>query len=322
MINKLHYIIYSSILIIIIGCNGDIFIDDYLPGEPDEIIISETDNGKEINFKSDNWSLIKVFCEMSYPFTINAYNLNGELTYLPFDEKEPGTVHYTSDYIDVRIEKKSGKKLKITLNENLLDEDVKMLLIVGNDFKQKQINLVLAPTQKYQIDRVVYDWNKFEVHKGGLIEVQSLTVDNQKNDTPLTIGFFPFMNSNREVDFYDPTVPHFDNVYSKLLGNPLPEIIIPDIVDGGLVLLDTKVELDVGTQHLPTGLDKKLVVDVTIDPFDIRKVIVYNEFISYSVPYKIYLSNPKIGKELTFSGKLNSGEPIDYLIFKRRVDEN
>lgn len=197
-----------------------------------------------------------------------------------------------------------------------------MLLIVGNDFKQKQINLVLAPTQKYQIDRVVYDWNKFEVHKGGLIEVQSLTVDNQKNDTPLTIGFFPFMNSNREVDFYDPTVPHFDDVYRKLLGTPLPQIVIPDIVDGGLVLLDTKVELDVGTQHLPTGLDKKLVVDVTIDPFDIRKVIVYNEFISYSVPYKIYLSNPKTGKEVTFSGKLNSGEPIDYLIFQRRVDEN
>ena len=50
-------------LISLAGCNGDIFVDDYMPKEHDEITISETNNSKEINFKSDNWGLINIFSE-------------------------------------------------------------------------------------------------------------------------------------------------------------------------------------------------------------------------------------------------------------------
>lgn len=317
----MHKILCLSMLIFLAGCNGDIFIDDYMPERLDEITISEANNSKEINFRSDNWSLISISCDTYDTYTTNAYTIDGELTYLPFDEKELGTVHYTSEYLDALIEKKSGKKLKITLNENLQDANVELLITVGNEFKYENIKMLMNPTQKYQIDSVLYDFNKFEIYEGRLNEVQSQIFHNN-SVSPLTIGVLPYSKSSREVDFYDPTTIWKEGLFNKLLGSPLPEIIIPDIVDGKPVLLDTKVEFGNVTQHLETDLDKGLIVYVTIDGFDKRKVIVYNEFISYSVPYSVYMSNPRTGKKLTFSGELNSSEPIDYYVSKRKVDEN
>ncbi|HLV41968.1 MAG TPA: hypothetical protein VKY37_06805, partial [Brumimicrobium sp.] len=124
----------------------------------------------------------------------NAYTLDGELTHLPFDEKELGTVHYTSDYIDFYVEKVSGNKLKVTLNENLHNENTELMIIVGNEYKQEYISMLLAPTTKYQIDSVVYDWDKFEIHDG-LKEMENLIVNNQQSSSPITIRFYPFKKS-------------------------------------------------------------------------------------------------------------------------------
>lgn len=318
---KVNRILCLSILIFLAGCNGDIFVDDYMPKRYDETTISETNNSKEINFKADNWGLIKIVCETSDQYTIKAYTIDGESTSFPFEEKELGTVHITNDYIDVQVEKKSGKKLKVILNENLMNENVRMLIEVGNSFKLEVIEVQLAPTQKYQIDSIVYDFDKFETYRGGLKEMEYLIVNN-KSSLPITVGFLPYRKSTHEIRFSDPTKVWDEELFTHLLGVPLPEITIPDIVDGKPVLRDSKVAFGMKEQHLAVGLDKKLSVDVTIDGFDKRKVIVFNEMRDYSVPYKVYISNPRTGKELTFSGKLNSSEPIDYFILKRVWDEN
>lgn len=319
---KAHKLLFLSLLISLAACNGDIFVDDYMPKEHDEITLSETDSSKEINFKSDNWALIKIFSETFEFHTIDAYTMDGKLAYLPFEEKVLGTVHIKNDYVDVQVERKSGNNLKVILNKNLMNENVKIQIVVGNSFKYETIEVQLAPTQKYRIDSVVYDWDQFETYEGNLIEVMSLIVDNQHAASPLTIGFFPYRRSIREVTFDDPTALWKEELFTNLLGTPLPEITIPDVVDGKPVLRDTKVVFGIKEQHLNPNLNKELSVDVTIDGFDKRKVIVYNVLRSYSVPYKIYMSNPRTGKELTFSGKLYSKKPIDYLILKRRVDEN
>lgn len=308
-------------LISLAGCNGDIFIDDYTSKEHDEITISETNNSKEINFKSDNWGLINIFSETFELYTIDAYTIDGKLAYLPFEEKELGTVHIKNDYVDVQVERKSGNKLKVILNENLMNENVKIQILVGNNFKYEKIEVQLAPTQKYQIDSIVYDFDKFETDEGRLNEMQELIVDNNAS-SPLTVGFLPYRLSTHEIFFYDSKTVWKEELFTNLLGIPLPVITIPDIADGKPVLRDTKVAFGIKEQHLAVDLDKELCVDVTIDAFDKRKVIVFNVMRSYSVPYKIYISNSRSGKELTFSGKLNSSEPIDYYIFKRVLDEN
>ncbi|NLD23762.1 MAG: hypothetical protein GX670_05990 [Bacteroidales bacterium] len=320
MIKTLKLFLLTT-LIFITGCNGDVFVDDFLPGGHEEITISENDNIKEINFKSDNWNLYNVVCEKDYLFA-NAYTLDGELTHLPFDEKELGTVHYTSDYIDFYVEKVSGNKLKVTLNENLHNENAELLIIVGNEYKQEYIKMVLAPTSKYQIDSVVYDWGKFEIYEGNLKEMENLIVYNKFSSSPVTIKVYPFRKSTHEISFYDPTLTWDKEVFSRLFGIPLPEIIIPDIVDSKPVLNETKVTFGIRNQQLKTDLDKELFVDVTIDGFDNRKISVFNLVRIYTVPYSIYLSNAKTGKHRIFKGVLHSEEPIDYLILKQVLDEN
>ena len=61
MMIKTHKLFLLITLITIAGCNGDVFVDDFLSGGHKEITISEIDNIKEIDFKSDNWRLINVF---------------------------------------------------------------------------------------------------------------------------------------------------------------------------------------------------------------------------------------------------------------------
>ncbi len=318
---KTHKLFLLITLISTTGCNGDVFVDDFLPRGHEEITLSENDNTKEINFKSDNWSLYKIVCETDEYLIANAYTLDGEPTYLPFDEKELGTVQFTNDYIDFYVEKKRGNKLKVTLNENLHNENVELLIIVGNEYKEEYINLLLAPTSKYQIDSAVYNWDKFEIHEG-LKEMGSLIVNNDKSSSPLTIFFYPFKKSTHEIYFYDSTLPWGKEIFSRLLGIPLPEIIIPDIVDSKPVLNETKVTFGIRDQQLKTNLDTEFSAEVTIDGFDNRKIRVFNVVKFYSVPYSIYISNPKTGKQRIFTGILHSEEPIDYLILKQVLDEN
>lgn len=308
-------------LISLAGCNGDVFIDDYMSKGDDEITISETNNSKEINFKSDNWGLIGIVCETSDQYTINAYNIDGELTYLPFKEKELGTVHLKNDYMDVQVEKKGGNKLKVILNENLINENVRMLIEVGNSFKYEKIEVQLAPTQKYQIDSVVYDFDKFETDVSRLEKMQNIIIENNAS-SPLTFSVFPYNKSSHEILFYNSTTVWREELFTNLLGIPLPEITIPDVADGKPVLRDTKIAFGIQEQHLAVDLDKEFSVDVTIDGFDKIKVVVFNVMRSYSVPYKIYISNPRTGKKITSSGKLYSSEPMDYYILKQVLDEN
>lgn len=310
-----------SMLISLAGCNGDVFIDDYMSKGDDEITISETNNSKEINFKSDNWGLIGIVCETSDQYTINAYNIDGELTYLPFKEKELGTVHLKNDYMDVQVEKKGGNKLKVILNENLINENVRMLIEVGNSFKYEKIEVQLAPTQKYQIDSVVYDFDKFETDVSRLEKMQNIIIENNAS-SPLTFSVFPYNKSSHEILFSNSTTVWREELFTNLLGIPLPEITIPDVADGKPVLRDTKIAFGIQGQHLAVDLDKEFSVDVTIDGFDKIKVVVFNVMRSYSVPYKIYISNPRTGKKITSSGKLYSSEPMDYYILKQVLDEN
>ncbi len=321
MKRNIHKSLFLSILMLIPGCNSDIFIEDFLPGEQIDVAISETDNRKEINFKSDNWRLIEIVSFMGAPFTTRAYTLDGEPVSFPFGEKEPATVHCLSDFIDFRVEKRGGNKLQLTLNENLMNEEVTMLIKVGNDYKEQQIKLLLAPTRKYQIDSVVYDWNKFEIHEENVKEMESIIIDN-KSSAPLTFVVYPFRKSAREIQFYNPTIVWEEELFKRLLGTTLPEITIPDIVDAQPVCNHTKVFFGLNYQRLETNLDKELYVDVTIDGFDKSEISVFNVQEKYSVPYKVFISNPKTDKKRVFSGELYSSRPIDYFIFKKVLDED
>ena len=320
MKTRTYVTLYLVFLIFLSGCNSNVFVKDFLPGEQMDIALSETDNTKEIKFKSDNWRLLEVMSFTSHHFVIKAYAINGEPVSFPFGEKEPVIVDCVGDFLDFRVEKRGGNKLQLTLNENLMNEDVTMLIKVGNDYKEQQIKLLLAPTSKYQIDSVVYDWEKFEINEGALNEMESLVVDNKNSSSPVTLTCYPFKKSTRKILFYNPAGYWDEQKFRRLLGATLPEIAIPDLVDSKPVLHNTKASFGIMEQELEAPLDKKLSVEVTVDAYDKRKILIFNEVERYSVPYKVYISNPKTGKKRFFTGELTSSRPTDYFILKTKVE--
>ena len=317
-LHRLHKLLYLSMLMFLFCCNSDIFVEDFLPGEQTDVAISETDNSKEINFKSDNWRLIEIVSLMGTPFTTRAYTSDGEPVSFPFGEIEPAIVHCLSDFIDFRAEKKRGDKLQLTLHENLMNADVTMLITVGNDYSQQQIKLLLAPTSKYQIDSVVYNWEELKIHEA-VEEMESTTIDNNLS-TPISLVVYPFKKSMRRILFYNPTENWEEEQFRRLLGTPLPEITIPDIVDSKPVLHVTNVPFGMKEQELEVPLDKNLSVEVTVDAHDKRRIRILNDIERYSVPYKVYMSNPRTGKKRVFSGELTSRRPTGYLILKTSVE--
>lgn len=320
MKKNIHKYLLLSILILISGCNSDIFVKDFLPGEQMDVALSETDSRKEIHFKSDNWRLLQIVSFMDEPFTIKAYTLDGEPVSFPFGEKEAAIVHCLSDFIDFRVEKRDGNKLQLTLNENLMNEDVTMLIKVGNDYKEQKIKMLLSPTHKYQIDSVTYNWREFKIYEGIVKEMESLVVDNRDSDTPVTFICHPFKKSIWEILFYNPVEYWEEERFRRLLGATLPEITIPDIVDSKPVLHNTKVPFGIMEQELEAPLDKQLSVEVTVDAYEKKRIRIFNDIESYSIPYKVYISNPKTGKKGVFSGKLSSSRPTDYFILKTRIE--
>ena len=316
--HTLHKLLYLSILMFLFGCNSDIFVEDFLSGGQMDVAISEADNRKEINFKSDNWRLIEIVSLMGAPFTTRAYTSDGEPVSFPYGEIEPAVVHCLGDYIDFHVEKSSGKKLQLTLHENLMNADVTMLITVGNEYSQQQIKLLLAPTSKYQIDSMVYDWEEFKIHEA-VEEMESITIDN-KLSTPIPLVVYPFKKSTRRILFYNPTENWEEEQFRRFLGSPLPEITIPDIVDSKPVLHTTNVPFGIREQELEIPLDKNLSVEVTVEAHDKRRIRILNDIERYSVPYKVYMSNPRTGKKRIFSGELTSRRPTDYLILKTSVE--
>ncbi len=321
---KIFYSLILFVLLLSTGCNNEIFITDFLPGHIEGFTLTETNNVKEITFESDNWNLINISGYRG-DYDIKAYTLDGQETYLPFKQKELGTVHCTSEFIDFSIEKREGNKLNFILNKNLFNESLDIIVTVGNEYKEENIRLDLSPTPKFQIDSVVYDWGKYTISSFGKIDlVESLIINNSHASQPVTFTFYPYRYSKRKIQFYpdDASIAWPDESFERYFGIPLPQITIPDIAGSELVLNDTQIPFGPHSQYIDAKLDKEFAVQVTIDPYDARKICIYNELEEYGIPYQIYASHPKTDEKLQFHGMLRCTNVIDYLIFKEKLDEN
>ncbi len=316
-----RFILSAFLLLAFAACNNGVFIDDYLPHGVADITMSEDNRTTEITFAADNWGIDYIDGAM---MEIKSYTLDGKETYLPFKEKELGVLHCKNEYVDFRIEKNCGNKLKISYDENLYDNPLDINIFTSNAYKTEEIKVRLAPTSKYRVDSVVYDWKRFDLYEYGMIdEMESIIVDNTLADAPTTITVYPYRNTRRELRFWP--YSHGGNweeeKYSLLFGDNLPAIVIPDIINQEKpVLGNTKIPFGIKQQYIAADVDKDKAVEVKIDAHDKRKVVVYNYLERYEVPLKVYASNPITGGKREFSAFLYSQSYINYLIFKEKME--
>ena len=107
--------------------------------------------------------------------------------------------------------------------------------------------------------------------------------------------------------------------YTTILGAPLPEVPIPDVVDGKPLLRDTRVTFDPDEQDLPVDLDKNFTVLVPGPGGKKMEVGAYVSVEYYDVPFVIHCSHPYSGRTRTFSGTLSSDRPYDYFYIRTEL---
>ncbi|WP_294630210.1 hypothetical protein [uncultured Bacteroides sp.] len=321
-----RFILSAFLLLALAACNNGVFIDDYLPHGVADITMSEDNRTTEITFAADNWGIDYIDGAM---MEIKSYTLDGKETYLPFKEKELGVLHCKNEYVDFRIEKNCGNKLKISYDENLYDNPLDINIFTSNAYKTEEIKVRLAPTSKYRVDSVVYDWKRFDLYEYGLMdEMDSFIVDNTRENAPVTIVVYPYRNSRRELRFYPYSAGGSweEEKFRLHFGDNLPEITIPDIIDQEKpVLGNTKIPFGIGLQYIAAGVDKykDKAVEVTIGAHDKRKVLVFNYLEQYVVPLKVYASNPISGGKREFSAFLHNRNYIytgNDFIFKQKIE--
>lgn len=318
---KCETIYIALIGLVLAACNGDVFVDDYLPRGAATVLISEDNRTAEITFASDNWG---IECIEGWTSGFKAYTSDGKETFLPLKEKELGAVHCKNEYVDFRIEKSSGNKLKVSYNENLYNQALDIGILTGNAYKKEDIRVSLAPTSKYRVDSVVYSWKQFYLFGYGMMdEMESIIVDNTLADAPTIITVYPYRNTRRELRFwpYSYGGNWEEEKYSLLFGDNLPAIVIPDIINQEKpVLGNTKIPFGTKLQYIAANVDKDKAVEVKIDAHDKRKVVVYNYLERYEVPLKVYASNPITGGKRELSAFLHSQNYIGHFILKQKME--
>ena len=301
------------------ACNGDIFIGNYLPEVP-SLRIERVGEPVVVPFEADNWGILWGYY-VDASFNTWATDLEGNVLDLPMQEGQLGIMHIQDDFFDLQVEKKNRREMTVTLRENLYDFPIEMSLAVGNQYVEKHIPLTLAPGSKYRVDSVTYDWSQFRTYNYGAEEMYALLVDNTESTDTVWVPIRPYEKAVRHVEFFIPGTVMPADYYTTILGNPLPQVTIPDVEDGHPVLQDTRATFSLGEQDLPAGLDKNFSVRVPVAAGEGKRVGVYVSIENYTVPFTLHCSNPDSGRTRTFSGTLTSDRPYDYFYVKEDLTE-
>lgn len=268
--------------LLLAGCNGSLFIEDFLPDIPVEVTV-RCGEPTVIRFEHGDWEL------------------------------RSGTRH-DFDLVKFTVERTAPTELTVLAGECLYDESYDFELQVGNEYISKSINLRIEPGAKYVVDSVAYDWETFYYYKDRLEQASAVNVNNQGN-TPTTWIVYPFQTAVIEEEFVDMTEERAE--LSAIFGTP-PEVPVPDVEgEGKPVLGDRYRPFTYGIQRTSIANDEE--VRVRIEAGQMQLVEVWLHIEEYNVPFTLYASNPQSGYKRTISGEYRYKRPYDYLIIPQNA---
>lgn len=300
------------------ACNPGVFIDEFL-SESSDILVK--DGEAAVDFKAENWGVLDIYRgSMTSSAWINysICNLDGTPTSknLPLGNSDLAAISIQDEFQDIRIEKTNRRRLVVKGGENMEDNATRYVVRVGNEYEWKLLTFVFPPSQKYQIDSVVYQWDAF-VCSDLILKPTGRTfkIDNSLSSNLTTIYVRPYEDAFRNVQCF------FDNGWgtyalARIFGTRKQEITIPDVADAVPVLGRSRIFLGEESHRLDTDLDRNLEIPATVKAGERRCIEVYLCMEKYSVPFKVYASNPETGRERVFSGSLSSERPFDFRVYQ------
>lgn len=300
------------------GCNGDVFIDEFLP---DDLQVTIEGNGGSVSipFDAGNWDLNGVASVADGYMFSRIFDLEGNELGHDFGFDGLGELRYETTLLDFSVRRPSDDLLEITLYENMYEEPFSVMVMVGNDYETRKIETVLMPSSRYQVDSIVYDMERFAYHDYFVEEMESFVMENS-GDSPVSVIVYPYRKASRKVEF----VPDlYDPDDFRIFGGTVPQVPVPDCLEGKPYIGDTEAEFRPRRQHLPLGEDmKNISEEVTVDADQSKRIRVFVDIEEYSVPYTLYLSNPGTGRTRTYTGTLTSDRPYGYFIIKSDLESD
>ena len=279
--NKGRFYLFACWLLLT-ACNSGIFIEEFAPGMPAEVTV-QCGEPTVIHFANDDWEL------------------------------RSGT-RYDYDLVKFTIERTAPTELTILATECLYDEPYDFQLEVENAYVTKSINLRIEPGAKYQVDSVAYDWGNDYYESDKIMPGGGANYTNQGRE-PAVFGIYPFHSAEliEQLSFSDTSLDYFPLVF----GNPLPQIVVPELVDGEPVLRGHSMTLLPST--FTRSLDDGTIVRFKVEAGETLPVKVWLYCEEYHVSFTVYASNTQSGSKRTISGEYRYRRPYDYLFIPQNA---
>ena len=305
----LHIVVYIFILMGLSGCNSDVFVEDFQPSVSD-VTLEGNGDSVTIRFKSSNWDLLRVYDKDGNIVSQNQSPVLEGLGKIVCDD-----IIYKDKMVDFAIERTHPREVKITVNENMYSSLFQFCVTVSNEYETKKIYVSITPSDRYIFDRITYSLDAYSYTDKQIEERKSIVVNNRGDESIVTNYIFPFKDEHRQIQFTSNNPEAFN-----LLADSKPEVEIPGIVDGHLVMNGELARYASDMQQLPLPFPDTEKEAVTTPPKTSQRITLLLEYEWFETNFTLYAVHPKTKKEKVITGTLQSKMPKGYFIKSEKLN--
>ena len=298
-------IIIISLLTSLMSCNDDAFVKELDISTTELQMDGEGDSSVVTFNKSPEWGVLSV--DQSNNSSINefygkVYDENGTIlyNYVTFYQnplKQKGKLVYQSSLNGFTVKRSDDKKIEISVDENLSDQDFRFTVWIGDYDKNIPIHITQVPSAGYDFDHINYSLTPMSYYQNWEESNTNLVIYNH-SDNPMTVGVSIFSDERQSFTFSS------QNPKAFAFLKPDVQVAIPDSVINDEIKISSKKTYykDSEQKTPPPFEDVKKTITFEKGKTKITKILEYSYF---NADYTLYIRNRKTGKVKSVTGTLH-----------------
>lgn len=306
------FFLFASL--ILTGCNGDVFIEDFTPSVG-ELSLDGNGDTATVRFNGAEWTYLSVLYGIygADQYMVRVYDAEGTLVGNDSYAYEGlGKIVFSKDDLwTFTVERTAGDEIKVYTDENASGHELEFIITASNDYEWKDINVRVSPCDAYEFRSITYSHAYY--YDEPLEEKRTVTFRNH-GDSEIECAVRPFEDEWRNVEFTCDS----RGLYQLLEKKPVVEV--PTMVDGRLQMTGEQVQYGLAWDSsaqpgkLPLSVDRDTERWVDIPPHTAKTVTLFVEYEWFETAYTMDIVQPKSGKHRTITGTLRSRGAKDYFV--------
>jgi len=299
-------VIIISLLTSLMNCNDDVFVKELNVSATELQMDGEGDSSVVTFNKIPEWGILSVDQSnnsLNNEFYGKVYDENGKIlsNYVTFygnPLKQKGKLVYQSSLNGFTVNRSDDKKIEISVDENLSDQDFKFTVWIGDYDKNIPIHITQEPSAGYDFDHINYSLTPMTYYQNWEESNTNLVIDNH-NDNPITIGVSIFSGEKQSFTFSSQDPKAF--AFLK----PDTQVTIPDsVINDEIKISNKKTYYKDSEQKTPLPFeDVKKTLTFEKGKTKVIKILEYSYF---DADYTLYVRNRKTGKIKSITGTFHA----------------